>query len=392
MLSLVSLFTDMASEMLYPIMPVFLSSIGFSYFLIGLLEGVAEATAGLSKSYFGKRSDIKGRRLPFVQLGYSLSAISKPMMAAFITPVWIFLARTLDRLGKGLRTSARDAMLSDECTKENKGRVFGFHRSMDTIGAVLGPSLALLFLYYYPGQYRTLFLVAFFPGVMAIILTLLTKEKSVAPNTQLAQQRSSLFNIFSYYKVGSKEYRKLLVGLLLFAMFNSSDAFLLLKIKEAGLNDTWVIATYILYNLAYVLLAYPIGIIADKKGIKKIFVFGLACFALVYAGFAFNHSLMFFFSLFFLYAVYAASTEGISKAWISSIVPGNETASAIGTYAGLQSIAALVASSLTGFLWFKFGSRFTFLVTSGATVLVIFYFFLIYRKSTTVKKVTVSTT
>src|SRR4030095_3245700 len=126
-LSLISLFTDMASEMLYPIMPIYLKTIGFSVVLIGILEGMAEATAGLSKGYFGKLSDNLNRRVPFVQAGYALSAVSKPMMALFIYPLWIFFARTIDRLGKGIRTGARDAMLSDECTKENKGKVFGFH-------------------------------------------------------------------------------------------------------------------------------------------------------------------------------------------------------------------------------------------------------------------------
>src|SRR6476646_7963055 len=127
-LSLVSLFTDVASEMLYPVMPMFLREIGFSMLLIGILEGVAEAIAGLSKSYFGKLSDLSGRRVPFVRLGYLLSALSKPMMAVFIYPLWIFSARTLDRLGKGIRTGARDALLSGEATPETKGRVFGFHR------------------------------------------------------------------------------------------------------------------------------------------------------------------------------------------------------------------------------------------------------------------------
>ena len=176
-LSLVSLFTDMASEMLYPVMPVFLRSIGFSVLLIGILEGFAEATAGLSKSYFGRKSDKTGNRLPFVRIGYALSAISKPMMAAFVYPLWIFLARTTDRLGKGIRTAARDAMLSDECTHENKGKVFGFHRSMDTLGAVIGPAIALLFLYFYPGQYKLLFLLAFLPGMVAVFATLFIKEK-----------------------------------------------------------------------------------------------------------------------------------------------------------------------------------------------------------------------
>ncbi len=156
-LSFISLFTDVASEMLYPVIPVYLKEIGFSVVLIGILEGVAEAVVGLSKGYFGKLSDASGRRVPFVQLGYALSAISRPMMAMFIYPVWIFLARSMDRLGKGIRTGARDAILSDEATPQTKGKIFGFHRSMDTLGAVLGPSLALLYLYFYPGEYKTLF-------------------------------------------------------------------------------------------------------------------------------------------------------------------------------------------------------------------------------------------
>ncbi len=179
-LSLVSLFTDMASEMLYPIMPVYLKSIGFSIVFIGILEGVAEAVAGLSKGYFGHKSDTMGRRLPFVQIGYGLSALSKPMMAAFAYPLWVFFARTTDRLGKGIRTGARDALLSDEATPATKGRVFGFHRSLDTLGAVIGPLMALLFLQMHPGAYRTLFLIAFLPGALAIVCTWLVRERSKA--------------------------------------------------------------------------------------------------------------------------------------------------------------------------------------------------------------------
>lgn len=168
-LSLVSLFTDAASEMLYPIMPIYLKSIGFSIVLIGILEGFAEATAGFSKGYFGKLSDNAGKRIPFVQIGYAFSAISKPMMAIFIYPIWIFFARTIDRFGKGIRTGARDALLSDEATSETKGQVFGFHRSMDTLGAVIGPSLALIYLYFYPQDYKTLFFIAFIPGLLAVL-------------------------------------------------------------------------------------------------------------------------------------------------------------------------------------------------------------------------------
>ncbi len=372
-LSLVSLFTDVASEMLYPVMPVFLRSIGFSFVLIGVLEGFAEAVAGLSKGYFGKRSDVTGKRLPFVQLGYMLSAISKPMMAAFIYPVWIFFARTIDRLGKGLRTGARDAMLSDECTTENKGKVFGFHRSMDTMGAVLGPAIALLYLYYHPANYKTLFIIAFFPGMIAILFTLFINEKKHRVIKDAKKEGQNFWVIFSYWKKSSQEYKRLLIGMLLFATFNSSDVFLLLRMKESGLTDIAVIGVYIFYNLAFALLAYPVGILADNIGLKKVFLAGLFVFAIVYAGFAVNNNLIIFFVLFFLYGLYAAATEGISKAWISNIVDKNETATAIGTYSGLQSICALLASSLTGFLWYRFGSITTFIITACVTLLVILY-------------------
>ena len=149
-LSVVSLLADVASEMLYPVIPVYLKEIGFSVFWIGMLEGIVNFTAGLSKGYFGKLSDERGLRLPFIKLGYLLSAVSKPLIAVFTYPFWIFFVRTVDRLGKGVRTAARDALLSQQATKETKARVFGFHRSMDTVGAAIGHIIALLFLFFYP--------------------------------------------------------------------------------------------------------------------------------------------------------------------------------------------------------------------------------------------------
>lgn len=372
----------MASEMLIPVMPMFLKQIGFTIVAIGILEGIAEAVAGLSKSYFGRQSDVMGKRLPFVQLGYALSAISKPMMAIFIYPVWIFFARTLDRLGKGVRTAARDAMLSDEATLATKGRVFGFNRSVDTIGAVLGPVIALAFLYYYPGDYKKLFLWSIIPGVCVILLTVLIKEKKkqLISNTAISKPRVSFFAFVDYWKISSSQYKKLVVGLLLFALFNSSDIFLLLKMKENGLNDTEVLGIYIFYNLVYAVMAYPVGILADKLGLKKVFLFGLAAFATVYIGFAFNNNLLIFFLLFVLYGFYAAATDGISKAWITNIVDKSETATAIGTYTGFQSICALIASSLCGLLWYNFGATTTFLITAGITAIVIIYLAFYKRK------------
>lgn len=376
-LSLVSLFTDTASEMLYPIMPIYLKSIGFSIVLIGILEGFAEATAGLSKGYFGKLSDLSGKRVPFVQLGYALSAISKPMMAAFVFPAWVFFARTVDRLGKGIRTGARDAILSDEATPETKGNIFGFHRSMDTFGAVLGPLFALLYLYYYPQDYKTLFYIAVIPGVLAVAASFYLKDKNKP--TQKEFKRISFFVFIDYWKSSPLMYRKVVSGLLAFALFNSSDVFLLLKAKQAGLTDTAVIGVYIFYNLIFALFAFPIGIVADKIGLKKMFTIGLTIFAVVYVGMSFSANLYMFIALFFLYGVYAAATEGISKAWISNITNRKDTATAIGTFSGFQSICTIIASSMAGLIWFQFGASAGFMVTGIATAFIILYFIFLIK-------------
>lgn len=372
-LSAVSLFTDTASEMLYPVMPIYLKTIGFSVVLIGVLEGIAEATAGLSKGYFGKLSDTSGRRVPFVQMGYALSALSKPMMAVFTFPLWIFFARTIDRFGKGIRTGARDALLSDEATPETKGKVFGFHRSMDTLGAVIGPGLALIYLYFYPEDYRTLFFIALIPGLLAIISSLRLKEKNA--HKDKPKVRTGFFSFLKYWKQSPAVYRKVVAGLLVFTLFNSSDVFLLLQAKQAGLNDTMVIGVYIFYNLVYAMFAFPMGILADNIGLKTIFIMGLLLFAAVYFGMALNSNLYIFFGLFFLYGVYASATEGISKAWISNITGKMDTATAIGTFSGLQSICTMLASSLTGFIWFKFGAATAFILTATMTLIVAAYFF-----------------
>jgi MFS family permease len=379
----VSLFTDTASEMLYPIMPIYLKSIGFSIVLIGILEGVAEATAGLSKGYFGKFSDTSGKRVPFVQIGYALSSISKPMMAIFIYPLWIFFARTIDRFGKGIRTGARDAILSDEATSATKGKIFGFHRSMDTLGAVIGPSLALVYLYYFPKDYKTLFFIAFIPGLLAVLASFLLKDKrknDIKPKVSVP-----FFSFLNYWKVSPIEYKKLVIGLLAFTLFNSSDVFLLLKAKQAGLDDTMVIGVYIFYNLIYALFAFPIGIVADKVGMKTIIVIGLLLFSVVYFGMSINTNLYLFFGLFFLYGIYASATEGISKAWISNITDKKDTATAIGTFSGLQSFCAMFASSLAGLIWFQFGATTTFLITAIAVIFIVLYMLTIPKPTTVIK-------
>lgn len=394
LVSFVSLFTDVASEMLYPIMPVYLKSIGFSVLLIGILEGIAEATAGVSKGYFGHLSDRMNKRVPFIRAGYALSAFSKPMMALFTFPVWIFFARTLDRFGKGIRTSARDAMLSDETTKEHKGKVFGFHRSMDTVGAAIGPVLALVFLYFYPGRYYWLFFIAFIPGLIAIALTFLLKDKGkidrssglqtddggkVARSVTDINKGVGFFSYLKYWTKASPAFRYLVGGLLFFTLFNSSDAFLLLALKEQNLSDAMMIGVYIFYNLVYALFSYPIGVLADKTGLKTMLISGLFVFATVYSLMGFASSLWFFGLLFFFYGIYAASTEGISKALISNLAHRSDTATAIGFYNSAASVCTMLASTLAGVLWYTVGPRTMFLISGIGVFAVACYLVWIFR-------------
>lgn len=382
---MVSLLADIASEMLYPVIPVYLKEIGFSILLIGTLEGVVGFVAGISKGYFGKLSDERGERLPFVKLGYLLSNLSKPLLALFTSVAWVFGIRTIDRLGKGVRTAARDAMLSQEASQDTKGRVFGFHRSMDTAGAAIGPVLALVYLYFNPGDYKTLFYLAFIPGILAVLLIYLVKEKK-QPVTN--SKKGSFLSYFKYWRTASPLFKKIVPGLLLFALFNSSDIFLLLVTKEkigagtidimrASFNaDSITIAAYIVYNLVFALASYPMGILADRMGFKKTILFGFVLFAVVYAGFAFNPSISIIFILFSVYGIFAAATEGVIKAWISNMAQKEHTATAIGFYTSCESICAFFASIIAGGLWEFFGSQTTFLSTAFVSIVVCFYFLL----------------
>ena len=370
-LSFVSMANDIASEMLYPIMPIYLKQIGFSVLLIGILEGVAEAVAGISKGYFGKLSDMKGSRLPFVRLGYAMSAIAKPMVVFFANVPWVFTARSLDKVGKGVRTAARDALLSDEATPATKGKVFNFHRAMDTLGAVMGPLVALIYLYYRPNHLRDLFFIAFVPSMLVIALLFLLKEKQHEPNK--STKGYSFFSFLHYLKESTPEYRKLFIGLVAFALFNSSDMFILLMAKSTGLSDAQVLGIYIAYNLVFAIASYPLGSLGDKIGLKTVFLGGLMLFSVVYAGLAFNTNFYIYLLLIFLYGIYAAATDGISKAWITNIAHKKDTATAVGTYTAFASLGSMVSSALAGFIWYRFGPTAMFCTSAVGVALVTVY-------------------
>lgn len=372
-LSLVSLFSDITSEMIYPIMPMYLESIGFTILWIGMLEGLAEAIAGLSQGYFGKASDMAGKRMPFIRLGYALTALSKPIIGFFKDPILIFMARSADRFGKGIRTGARDALLSSETSHFHKGSVFGFHRSMNTIGAVIGLLCSLGFLYYRPGEYQSLFLISAFPALVSVVLTFFVSDTSVHNKT--GHEKESAFSFLHYWGKSSIEYKKLVIGLLIFTLFNASDFFLLLKMKHDGLDDVSIISIYIFYNLVYAVTALPIGIIADRVGLKAMLLLGLMSYALLYGGMAMLSGATPFYGLFFLYGIYSASTEGISKAWISNICDQTDLGTALGLFHGMQSVMLMCASIAMGILWTAFGPETTFLIIGVVTLLVLGYCF-----------------
>lgn len=363
-LGLVSLFTDIASEMLYPVTPIFLTAVlGSSMAVVGMIEGIAEVTAGLLKGYFGNLSDKAGKRSIFVVLGYGISAISKPLPGIFQNLPTVLVSRVSDRIGKGIRTAPRDALLASY-SNGNSGSVFGFHRAMDTLGAAIGPIIALVLLGIFPDNFQLIFIAAFVPSVIAVSFTFLVKDKDTSSKVR------SKKNYLQFWKSAPREYKKILFLITIFSLVNSSDVFLILKSKDVSNSNSLAIFGYVFYNLIYALASYPLGGIADKLGKQKVFSFGLIIFSIVYVGFAFINNIDFLWIFFALYGIYAASTEGVSKAWISDLIKDEVRGSAIGLLTMCSSLSIMLGSFLTGVLWDNFGSTVPFLISAIVSLVI----------------------
>ncbi len=361
-LGLVSLFTDIASEMLYPVTPIFLTAVlGSSMAVVGLIEGIAEVTAGFLKGYFGIISDKLNKRSIFVRLGYGISALSKPLPGIFPAISTVIISRTTDRVGKGIRTAPRDALLGSY-SKENSGAIFGFHRGMDTLGAALGPLFALLILYFSPEDYKLVFLIAFIPSIIAVAFTFFIKDQKAK------SENSKIKNFLEFWRTAPKQYKSVLLLLTIFSIVNSSDVFLILKSNDISQSGTIAILSYVFYNLVYAGFSFPLGKLSDKFGKAKIYSTGLMIFSAVYLGFAFSSSIIIIWILFAFYGIYSASTEGISKAWISDFVSNEQKGTAIGLLAMLNSFAIMMGSLMTGILWDQFGSSVPFLISSTVSL------------------------
>lgn len=355
-LGVVSFFTDVSSEMLYPITPIFLTSIlGVPMSVVGLIEAVAESTASILKVFSGWLSDRLKRRRPFVVIGYSLSSLAKPIL--FFAYVWptVLIARFLDRFGKGLRVSARDAMIADSSETPHRGKVFGFHRAMDSLGACIGPLLAIWFLTILKDNLRIVFLIAFIPAALAVLILIFFLKE-----TRSAFSSESIAIKFNKRELNTN-FKKFLIASSIFAIGNSSDVFLILRAKSLGLSVSMVILAYVLYNITYSVFSTPFGSLSDKIPRKNVMIVGYGIFAMVYLGFGMISGPKLIWALFPVYGLYIAMTDGVGKAFVSDIVEPEHRATALGIYHFVLGIFAFFASLIAGILWEHIGFSAPFL-------------------------------
>ncbi len=354
-LGLVSFFADVSSEMLYPITPIFLSSVlGASMFHIGLIEGFAEALASLLKSTSGVWSDRIRSRRHFVWVGYLLTALAKPLIGLSNSWLGVLSARALDRTGKGIRSAPRDALLSEAVAPELRGAAFGWHRAMDTLGAAIGPLIAIYYLNYHT-DLRSIYFWAFIPGLIAVAIVFGIDEKSQIQKKPAANPKPQI----SLFKL-SRKFHFYLISWTVFSIGNSSDVFILLKTKASGLELRSTILLYCFYNLIYALLSPYLGSLSDRISRKWIISGGLFVFALTYIGFSLANGFWSFFFLFGIYGIYMAATDGVGKALAVDLLPKDMKATGLGLLGTFTGFATLIASISAGFIWDHFGAAFSF--------------------------------
>jgi MFS family permease len=337
------MLTDMSSEMLYPIVPLFLTSVlGAPVTAVGFIEGLAESTASLVKVWSGWWSDRLGRRRVWVFTGYTISALTRPLLALASGWGLVLTARVLDRFGKGVRTAPRDALIADSTPLEIRGRAFGVHRSMDQVGAVIGPLLGLLLLGALHADYRTLFLIAFIPASVSAGLVLLARE---------AQTTAPASRPLLRFRDASPQFRRFLLAVAVFGIGNSADAFLILRARQMGFSTEGAVALFTVFNAVYVVTAYPAGVLADRMSKHGLFAAGLLVFACAYAGFGAVAERRWLWALFAVYGIYMGLTDGVARALVVELVPMDARATALGVHSAVVGFVALPASVIAGLLW-----------------------------------------
>ena len=353
-LGVVSFLNDVASEMVYPVVPIFLVTVlGVPTYVVGLIEGLADALSKILQSFFGIFSDQSQKRKPYVVWGYSFATLSHLMMCLASSWPLVMVARVINRTGKGIRTSSRDALITESTDKLDRGRNFGFHRTLDSLGAVVGPLLSIWLLKILHDNYRQLFFIAFFPALIGVVLLiLLIKEQIKSP--------LGLKGLHFEWSKANDSYKIFLLISFIFTLGNSSGAFMILRAQNLGLSIQLTILTYVLLNSTYAVFSMPAGIVADKIGARKVLFLGFLVFAFVYLSFGAINNPWWIWVLFPIYGIFLAFTDGVGKTYISKLIPHEISASAFGIYQTLMGIATFFASTIAGLLWTLGNARLPF--------------------------------
>jgi Sugar phosphate permease len=343
-LSAVSFLQDAASDLVYPVLPLFVTqTLGAPPSVLGIIEGVAEGTAAVAKAVSGRLAD-RFRRRPLIFLGYSISALAKPLIAAAGPWGVVLVSRFIDRVGKGIRTSPRDALIAADTPPEIRGRAFGFHRAADSAGAVVGPLLGLLLYELLSHRLRPLFLLAAIPALLSVACILLVREYPPPAGARKPKPSVALRELpTAYWRV---------VALLsLFALVNFSDALVLLRANELGLGFVGITLAYALYNLFQSALSLPAGIVSDRRSRRTVFAAGLVPFAVAYIGLGLATSSTWVWVLLPIYGAFSALTDGVARAWVADLLPTEALGTGIGVYQGLIGLGALLAGVWAGLSW-----------------------------------------
>ncbi len=364
-LGVVSFLTDLSSDMIYPLLPVFLSgTLGAGALALGIIEGVAESTASFLKIVSGFWTDRVNRRRPFIVFGYGISGLVRPLIAFAATWPFVLMMRFGDRIGKGLRTAPRDALIADITEPGQRGKAYGFHRSMDHAGAVVGPLVAAGLMGAMALSIREVFLLAAIPAVLVIlILIFFLKEPAVKGAQAPIPPR-----LQSHWKDLRTSYKTFLLAMLLFTLGNSTDAFILLRLSEAGVSPAYVAVLWSVHHVIKMVSTYAGGRLSDALGSRRLIISGWIFYALIYAAFSYVDTPDFLIAVFLLYGVYFGLTEPSEKAYVAAAVPVNLRGTAFGYYHFIVGLGALPASLVFGLLWHTFGVKAAFLTGAGLAI------------------------
>ena len=373
LLGWVSFFTDMASEMVYPLLPLFLTHVlGAGAMSLGIIEGAAEAANSALKVISGWLADRWRSPKKLVLLGYGIASSVRPLIGFATAWPQVLAIRFSDRLGKGIRGAPRDAMLADFAAANARGRVYGFHRAMDHAGAVTGPLVATAFLYFYPGNYRPLFLLTIIPGIIVILVLLRVPERSQTGFKPASDGGQTPVQISrpaegGVWNLGGRFYWAMVV-ILIFSLGNASDAFLLLRLSDLGVTSIWIPLLWSALHVVKVISSLVGGAMSDRFGRRGLIALGWLWYALVYAGFGHFDTKTAVIAIFLAYGLFFGLTEGNEKAWVADMAPSHARGTAFGIYNAALGVGTLAASLIFGAIWTRASPHAAFMTGAGLAV------------------------